>query len=537
MATSTQNPLEVLQQLPQYMNLDASDLRDSPIEATVSGQIPSWLSGSFYSNGSGIYKIGPTAWNHLFDGYPVMQRFSIADGKVTYQSALLDTDELKKSKEHNRIIGSGFASKFADPNQSSVSKFFARVIPTPPNISEKTNINVVEFGDKLFAVADTPLLHEVTPDSMAVKSKTILSDFVSVHLGTSHPHKQKDGSMIYFGTNMNPMKSYNFIHVPPPDPAAKTPFSEAKVIASAPSRFKGSISFTHTFGLTDKFFVQLEQPLTMSITDLVLMQTRGRNVSDCFNDNKGETLDFILLSKASGHRLPVTFKAPSGVIFHFANCYEEEDHVICDASFWPGGSSSVKEMFLETFAKNLQAGDYGVGKNHFARFVLPLKYDGAEPGKNLVTLPNTTATAVLAEKSSKPVIKLTPEILEENLPIEMPKINENYDGVKNRFIYATTFYYCTHARVAKFDMVEKKVLTLDLGTDHIPGETVFVPRPEATEEDDGVVLSTVMACHAGVQSFLLILDASTFQEIGRASLPAETKMGLAFHSMFTAKTF
>ena len=68
------------------------------------------------------------------------------------------------------------------------------------------------------------------------------------------------------------------------------PFSGAKIIATAASRFKSSISFSHTFGVTDHYFVMLEQPLTMSITDLVLMQTRGRNVADCFIDNKGESV-------------------------------------------------------------------------------------------------------------------------------------------------------------------------------------------------------------------------------------------------------
>ncbi|GFR99887.1 beta,beta-carotene 15,15'-monooxygenase, partial [Elysia marginata] len=162
----------------------------------------------------------------------------------------------------------------------------------------------------------------------------------------------------------------------------------------------------------------------------------------------------------------------------------------------------------------------------------------AEPGKNLVTLPNSKATAVLVEsKGNKPVLKITPETLEENLPIEMPRINDDLDGVKHRYTYATTFYYCSHAKLAKYDVVEKKVTTFDIGTDHIPGETVFVARPDAAEEDDGVILSTVMACHAGVQSYLLVLDAASFQEIGRASLPGETKMGLAFHSMFTNKKF
>ena len=89
-----------------------------------------------------------------------------------------------------------------------------------------------------------------------------------------------------------------------------------------------------------------------------------------------------MLSKASGHRLPVTYKGPSGVVFHIANCYEDSDHLICDASYWPEGSGSVKEMFLETFSRNLQAGDYGVGKNYYARFVLPLRIEGVSQMKN-----------------------------------------------------------------------------------------------------------------------------------------------------------
>jgi carotenoid cleavage dioxygenase-like enzyme len=51
-----------------------------------------------------------------------------------------------------------------------------------------------------------------------------------------------------------------------------------------------------------------------------------------------------------------------------------------------------------------------------------------------------------------------------------------------------------------------------------PGEPIFVGRPDRTEEDDGVVLSVVLDAAAGT-SFLLVLDASSFTEIGRAEIP------------------
>jgi carotenoid cleavage dioxygenase-like enzyme len=51
-----------------------------------------------------------------------------------------------------------------------------------------------------------------------------------------------------------------------------------------------------------------------------------------------------------------------------------------------------------------------------------------------------------------------------------------------------------------------------------PGEAIFVPRPGGTAEDDGVLMSLVLDSNTG-QSFLLVLDAATMAELGRAALP------------------
>jgi beta,beta-carotene 9',10'-dioxygenase len=51
-----------------------------------------------------------------------------------------------------------------------------------------------------------------------------------------------------------------------------------------------------------------------------------------------------------------------------------------------------------------------------------------------------------------------------------------------------------------------------------PSEPAFVPRPGATSEDDGVLLTVVLQGDRN-RSFLLILDAITFEEIARAYGP------------------
>jgi beta,beta-carotene 9',10'-dioxygenase len=61
------------------------------------------------------------------------------------------------------------------------------------------------------------------------------------------------------------------------------------------------------------------------------------------------------------------------------------------------------------------------------------------------------------------------------------------------------------------------------------GEPVFVPRPDAVDEDDGVVLSVVLDADAQ-RSYLLVLDARTFEERARALVPHHIPFG--FHGIF-----
>jgi len=61
------------------------------------------------------------------------------------------------------------------------------------------------------------------------------------------------------------------------------------------------------------------------------------------------------------------------------------------------------------------------------------------------------------------------------------------------------------------------------------GEPVFVPRPNPVREDDGVVLSVVLDANSE-RSFLLVLDAETFDELARAWLPHA--LPFDFHGQF-----
>ena len=57
----------------------------------------------------------------------------------------------------------------------------------------------------------------------------------------------------------------------------------------------------------------------------------------------------------------------------------------------------------------------------------------------------------------------------------------------------------------------------------------FVPNPKARSEDDGILIATVYNGEVE-RSYLMILDAKTFQPINKAWLPYAIPM--AFHGMY-----
>lgn len=53
-------------------------------EQYVSGKLPKWLSGSLIRLGPGKFEIEDFQLNHWFDGFAVLYKFTIQDGKVSH---------------------------------------------------------------------------------------------------------------------------------------------------------------------------------------------------------------------------------------------------------------------------------------------------------------------------------------------------------------------------------------------------------------------------------------------------------------------
>lgn len=117
---------------------------------------------------------------------------------------------------------------------------------------------------------------------------------------------------------------------------------------------------------------------------------------------------------------------------------------------------------------------------------------------------------------------------------DLPRINPQYELKPHRYVYTTL----NRGKASFFDGIGKTDMQAGTTTvweheRHTPGEPIFIPRPGATEEDDGVVLVVVFDGDAST-SYLLCLDAKTLKEIARATV--HMPIGLGFHGMHLPTT-
>ena len=69
---------------------------------------------------------------------------------------------------------------------------------------------------------------------------------------------------------------------------------------------------------------------------------------------------------------------------------------------------------------------------------------------------------------------------------------------------------------------------------YVPGEPLFVQKPNARTEDDGILIS-IASCFKYDKAYVLILDASDLSEVCRLALPQAFPPG--FHGNFFASQY
>ncbi|KAM4651554.1 carotenoid-cleaving dioxygenase, mitochondrial-like [Discoglossus pictus] len=507
-----------------------------PIPTKVTGTIPKWIKGSLLRNGPGRYEFGNDSFNHWFDGMALMHKFRIEDGSVTYASKFLQSDTYKSNKSANRIVVSEFGTlAMPDPCKSMFERFKSKF---ELDSTDNCVVNYVLYKGDYYVSTETNFMLKVDPEELDTLEKVDWSKFIAVNGATAHPHYDPDGTAYNMGNSYGKKgTSYNIIKVPAQKSKSDETLEGAKVLCSIEPTEKTKPSYYHSFGMTENYIVFIEQPLKLNIINILASKIRGKSFLNSVSWEPELSTVFHVVNKMTGEPHAVTFHAPSFANFHQINAFEDQGCIVLDLCCLDNGGL-IHTLELHNLRKSGQALEKLIKENckpYPRRFVLPLDTDSKQ-GTNIKPLNYTSATA---EKRADGKIWCTHENLHDHTldqcGIEFPQINySKYNTKKYRYYYGCGFEHLVGNSLVKVDVDTKKAkIWKEEG--FFPSEPIFVPYPESSEEDDGVILSAVLTPHKEKNTFLLILDAKEFQELGRAEVPVHMPYG--FHGVFAPHKF
>ncbi|KAK1799377.1 hypothetical protein P4O66_006721 [Electrophorus voltai] len=506
-----------------------------PVKAELSGTIPSWLQGTLLRNGPGLFSIGESSYNHWFDGMALIHSFTFKDGEVYYQSKFLRSRTYKKNTAANRIVVTEFGTlAYPEPSKNMFSKAFTYLINTIPDFTDNNIINIIRYGEDYYASSEINYINQINPSSLDTIGRSNYRDYIALNLATAHPHYDDEGNTYNMGTAIMALTGPKYVIFRVPSIASdkenKRPaLRNVEHICSIPFHSTLYPSYFHSFGMTENYIIFVEQALKLDIIRLTTAYIKGVSWGKCLKYDKDDITLFHVINRRTGKVAGTKFYTDAFVMFHHINAYEEDGHVVFDLITYE--DNSLYDMF---YLKNMRqdAETFGKSSKVFSlpvcqRFVIPIDVDLKEvpSGTNLIKLEGTSAKAVFQNDGS---VYCTSDTLHQGL--ELPGINYKYNGKKYRYFYGTKIKWSPPKnKIAKVDTITRTHIEW-MEDECYPSEPVFVASPGAVDEDDGVILSSVISLNPKKTPFLLVLDAKTFKEIARASVNTTVHMDL--HGLF-----
>ena len=456
-----------------FQTLDEETHLDS---VPVTGSLPEWLAGTLVRVTPALMDGGGRSIKHWFDGAAMLNAFGFGDGTVSYASRFLQTDYLDKARAGKFDFGFG-----ADPCRS----LFKRVMSiNEVERFDNANVNLQELGRRYIAMTETPLPVEFDPKTLATLGKPEWPDKETAgQVTTAHPHYDfARDEMINYTAHFGPRTSYRLY-------AAGEVGAKRRLIGSLPVKKPG---YMHSFGMSERYVVLAETPLLVNPMSVPLSK---KAFIDNYEWQPERGTRFIVIDRHTGEVQGI-HQAEAFFCFHHVNSFERDGELVVDLIAYDD-PAVIHKLDLD----QLRA-DERMARTSLRRYRIALDGSGVRR-----------------------------EDLAPDVSAELPRINYARNNTREyRWMYAVanSVEADWHDEIVKID-----VTTGDVRHWAEPGcytgEPVFVERPGGTGEDEGVILSVVLDS-ASERTFLLALDATSFEEVARAEAPHHIPFG--FHGQF-----
>ncbi|KAG6005225.1 hypothetical protein E4U54_000376 [Claviceps lovelessii] len=536
---------------PNQGAFDGLDEHREPVQLQVRGNIPSWAAGTFYRTGPGQSVVENTSRgthhvSHWFDGFAQVHKFDLIPSahdetncSVTYSSRCQSEEYIKMVRRKGWRADLSFGQR-NDPCVGLFAKFMSLLVPRQLNNNVTVLPDVPGLQDNhsspgrhrkepsnVYACTDNATLQKLDPRTLEPLGKATQKNLHPDLRGPmSCAHAQRDletGDLFNFNLEPGLKATYRIFRV---NAASGT----VDILATVSDKELAS-AYIHSFFLTENHVILCVPTSHYGWNGLKVLWER--NIIESIKPfNKTDGCKWLVVDRRHGRGVVARFSTPASFFFHSVNAFEvkakdengNEVTELCMDYIKYENTNIMRMLYYDILMDRDGAAAEGLAKcgldsaqmylvrHKFTMHSFPQQHNHnhsaySQRATEVFSIPGPHAG-------------------------ELPAINPGRAGKAYRYAYGVgnggrgIFMDC----LVKTDVKTRDALIWNGPVGHTPGEPMFIPRPGGVREDDGVIMTLVLD-GSGQKSYLLCLDATTLEELGRA----ETKfpIALALHGSRT----
>ncbi|MGV2828505.1 carotenoid oxygenase family protein [Myxosarcina sp. GI1(2024)] len=456
----------------------------------IEGEIPLELEGTLFRNGPGRLDIGGTPIAHPFDGDGMINAFYLKDGKAFYRNRFVRTKAYVEEEKAGKPLYRGvFGTQKLGGWLNNAFDFRLKNI---------ANTNIIRWGGKLLALWEAAEPHRLDPSTLETMGIDRLDgvleegDAFAAHPWMDPSCKLDGGDPCLVNFRIEPGLSSKI---------SVFEFNPQGELLRRRSHSVPGFCFIHDFAITPNYCIFFQNAVNFNPLPYVF---GFRGAGECIQFQPEETTRVILIPRDPQNKEVITFEVKSGFVFHHANAFQAEGKIYIDSITY----KSLPQVQPDSDYKNVD-------------FAL------LDPGQ-LWQFSYDFQTQAVERK-----------ILESRC-CEFPYAHPDRAGREYRYLFMGAAHEATGnaplQAIMKADLQTGDRAIHSFAPHGFVSEPIFVPKPNATEEDGGWVLTLV---YDGKQhrSSLVILDGQDIEGSAIARLYLKHHIPYGLHGSWCDEVF
>lgn len=474
----------------RYEDVFASHVAEETFDVPrIEGELPTALDGTLLRNGPGHLTIGDDAL-HYFDGLGMVASLTLREGAARFANRHVRSKLYEAEMRAGRQLARRFFTNRPGGGVLDVT------------FGDTAQHDVIAFGDELVATGDSKH-HRLRRDTLETLGEDRWGGLVGERdlMGPMPRVDAATGTLLGFVVKLGMLRRDEIVFVEL-DRARR-------VIRTASTRLARSFAVVHDLAFTDRWFVTSEMPGSVSPWAV------ARGKVPAFYATRwdgGPALITMVARDGSGEVVRVEGPKDVALVLHIANAFDDGDRVVLDVC-------AYDRVFDVAFL-------YPPGMRERVR-------------PDATGSPNPTLQRWVVDVAKRSIVDVA---VFPDARGDLPVVPAARRGRACRYVYLTTpdepdgeipdpnaLVYLR--RLTKADCETGRVATWTAPRGQLVSQPGFAPRPGATDEDDGWLLSWVLDLVAG-ETHVAVLDARRIADGPVARVHLGTRLPMPSHASF-----